>query len=192
MTYNKWKKLADEGYSSDVISFLLFLQQGESIDEEHPKSKALISLMERKELVVDGKISVKGLSLLNSMEEIGNIPTKAIKSDKFEEWWKAYPSTDAFSIDGTNFIGTQSKRIKKDVCKKTFNKLINEGITAEDIINATQYHFEQAKKLSVKKNENKLSFIANSERYLRERMFEPYIEMAKKVEEIEEYKSNIL
>jgi len=34
-----------------------------------------------------------------------------------------------------------------------FNKYINEGFTADDIINATEYHFQLAKDLSFKKGE---------------------------------------
>lgn len=181
MNYTKWKLLADEGYSSDVISFLSFLKNGEEIDMEHPKSKALIALMERKELIVEGKLSVKGEELLENSSQLGEISIKVKKSDKFEEWWKTYPATDAFSLNGKDFGGSQSKRVKKDICKKTFDKIINAGTPAEDIIKATAYHIEQAKKLSLKKGTSQLSYIANSERYLREEMFAPYIELSKEI-----------
>ena len=192
MTYEKWKQITEEGYSSDVVSFLLFLQSGEQLDENHPKTKALLSLMERKELIIESKITVKGEELLNNLDQFGEILIKEVKIDKFSEWWAIYPSTDGFVLDGRKFEGSQSKRIKKDVCKKTFNKLINSGLDADDIINATKYHIEQAKKLSLKKGSSQLSYIGNSERYLREAMFEPYIELSREQETIPEFKSNIL
>ena len=191
MTYEKWKQITEEGYSSDVISFLLFLKQGEQLDEGHYKTKALLSLMERKELIIEGTITVKGEELLNNIEQLGEI-SKIAKVNKFDEWWSVYPATDSFTMDGRKFEGTQSKRIKKDVCKKAFNKLINSGLEADDIINATKYHIEQAKKQSLKKGTSQLSYIGNSARYLAEEMFRPFIELSKEQEVTTEYKSNIL
>ncbi len=192
MLYSKWKELSDEGYSSDVISFLLFLKNGEELDSSHPKTKALLALMERKELVIDGKISVKGEELLENLGQLGEISNKELKIDKFDEWWKIYPSTDAFIWNGQEFGGAQTKRIKKDMCKKHFAKLINSGLEADDIIKATIFHIEKAKKLSVSRKENQLTYVPNSERYLREKIFEPYIEISKAWAEVEEFKSNVL
>lgn len=193
MTYAKWKQITEEGYSSDVVSFLLFLSSGEQLDETHPKTKALLTLMWRKELIFDGKITVKGKELLEcALSDNLFSPITIPKSNKFEDWWKIYPATDGFTLDGRKFDGSQSKRIKKDVCKKTFNKLINSGVDADDIINATKYHIEQAKRQSLKKGSSQLSYIPNSERYLRESLFEPFIEQSKELETIPEFKSNIL
>ena len=191
MNYNKWKSLADEGYSSDVISFLQFIKEEEEVDEEHPKTQAIISLLDRKQLIQDRILTTLGHELLDNSEISDSLPIKRV-SDRFEEWWKSYPASDAFNLDGRTFMGTQSKRIKKDLCKAKFNKLISSGIAAEDIIQATKYHVEQAKKLSLKKSQNQVSFIPNSERYIREEMFMPYIDLLKEKQEEIEFKSNIL
>jgi len=191
MNYNKWKNLSDEGYSSDAVSLLQFIKDEEELDESHMKTSSILSLLSRKQLVNEGKLTVLGQELLDSLDldELAPIKQKAIS--KFDEWWKIYPGTDAFVYEGQTFSGTQSKRTKKDLCKSHFKKAVNNGISEEDIINATKFHVEQAKKLSLKKG-NQLSFIANSERYLRESMYEPYIELSKNVIKEETFKSNVI
>ena len=188
MNYSKWKSLADEGYSSDIMSFLQFIKDEESMEEEHPKTQSLLSLLNRKQLITDKGLTLLGNSLLEDID-MEYIPLKK-QPDKFEEWWKIYPASDGFTKDGRSFMGSQSKRIKKDLCKVKFTKLINSGYEAEDIIKATEHHIDQAKKISLVKNSNQLSFIANSERYLREEMFEPYIGLSQ--EKQLEFKSNVL
>lgn len=112
---------------------------------------------------------------LSLSEHIEVIKREKIKDDKFEEWWDCYPATDAFEYKGKEFKGTQKKNIKKDECKVLFNKLIHSGLDADKIISATKYHIDSAKSLSLRKGTNQLSFVYNSERYLREKMFEPFI-----------------
>jgi len=191
MNYEKWKQIVDEGYSSDVISFLQFYIEGDVIDEEHPKTKALISLMERKSLLFEGNVTDVGKSLYESCQN--NTETPKIKIvDKFEDWWKIYPPSDAFSYEGRKFDGVQSKRKNKEKCKLLFKKAISEGLDPNLIIKATEYHIEQAKKLSLKRGTSQLTYISGSEIYLREKLYEPYIELCKdEIEEIE-FKSNIL
>lgn len=191
MNYNKWKQISDQGYSSDAISLLQFIKEEEELDEEHAKTQSILSLLERKQLIVDNKLTVLGQDLLNNLV-LEEILPKFKKSNKFEDWWRAYPATDSFNLDGRSFLGSQSKRIKKDLCKVQFNKLVNEGFLAEDIIEATKYHIDQAKKLSLKKGTSQLTFVPNSERYLRESLFEPYIDLLKnRIIEVE-FKSNVL
>lgn len=191
MQYSKWKQISDEGYSADAISLLLFLKEGEELDEEHPKTKAILNLLERKQLIGEGGLTLLGEEILANLGEEKVIP-KLKKTEFFEEWWKVYPATDSFVWEGRTFSGTQSKRVKKELCKQHFNKQVNEGILAQDIIEATKYHIEQAKKLSLKKGDSQLSYIANSERYIRERMYEPYIEMCKSNVKEPEFKSNVI
>jgi len=182
MNYKKWKAINDDGYSSDAISILQFIKEQEELDEEHLKTQSILSLLERKQLINENKLTLLGEELLNSLELEELVSIKKIKVDKFEDWWKIYPATDGFTMDGKTFMGTQSKRIKKDACKALFKKIVNEGYSEDDIINATKFHMEQAKKLSFKRGVSQISFIGNSFRYLNEKMFEPYIQSSKVVE----------
>jgi len=192
MNYKKWKAINDDGYSSDAISILQFIKEQEELDEEHLKTQSILSLLERKQLINENKLTLLGEELLNSLELEELVSVKAPKKiEFFDEWWGIYPASDSFTYNGQTFAGTQSKRVKKDLCKAHFKKAVNNGISEQDIIAATTYHIEQAKKLSIKKG-NQLSFIANSERYLRESMYEPYIEISKNQVKEETFKSNII
>lgn len=131
----------------------------------------------------------KGKMLYDSIAtEVVIQKKEKIKDDKFNEWWEVYPSTDDFEYNGKHFKGTQKKNIKKEECLVLFNKLIHGGLDPDKIISATKYHINSAKSLSLRKGTNQLSYIANSERYLREKMFEPFI--GKGESKIEEVKSN--
>lgn len=145
------------------------------LDDRHSLS-ALQTLQRKGYVDIKMQVSQTGLELYQSLDtEI--LVTKKIKKqdDKFEEWWNVYPATDDFEINGRHFKGSQKKNIKKDECLVLFNKLINSGFTPDDIINATKYNIDNAKNLSLRKGTNQLSFITNSERYLREKCFEPFI-----------------
>jgi hypothetical protein len=116
------------------------------------------------------------------MEEFYTEQTQNIRIvSHFDEWWAIFPSTDYFEINGRVFKGSRKMNIKKGECKLIFDRYVELGLfLADDIIKATDYHIMLSKEESLKKGQNKLSFITNSERYLRERYFEPYIALSKK------------
>lgn len=185
ITLEKYIKILDAGYSLDILYILKLIKEGVDISKEltHPKIQAIHQMLLRKALATeDGTVTISGEDLLSYLEEDGEKVTemvKKVKSEGFEKWWVTYPSTNMFVYKGKTFPGTQSKRIKKEDCKRLFNKIVNEGIPAEDIIGATEYHFQVAKDLSFKHGKNEISYIPNSERYIREKMFQPYIELYK-------------
>ncbi len=185
ITLEKYIKVLDAGYSLDILYLLKLIKDKVDISREilHPKLGAIHQMLLRKSLVTsDWGVTLDGTDLLSYLEEDGERPkeiVRRVKAEGFDQWWLVYPSTNMFIYKGKTFPGTQSKRIKKDDCKRIFQKLVNEGIPAEDIIGATEYHFQVAKDLSFKHGKNEISYIPNSERYIRERMFEPYISMYK-------------
>lgn len=129
------------------------------------------------------KMTQYGEELYNSLfiegEKIVAKRTKKEKNTLFDKWWEEiYPATNDFEIEGKHFPGSQKKNVKKEECERLFIVLCN-SFRGEDIILATKYHIDMAKRISSKKGENQLTYITNSERYLRERYFEPYIEKAK-------------
>lgn len=129
------------------------------------------------------KMTKYGKDLYESLfqETVAVKPKRIDKNEEFEKWWAIYPTTNDFEINGKHFQGTQKKNIRKDECKKLFTILCN-SFKAEDIIKATAYHINMAKELSYKKRDNQLTFIPNSERYLREKYFESYIGKVEKTE----------
>lgn len=173
----------------DLGSYLVLelMRNNNSYQGDNYSINAFMKTLLIKGYVSQNKITDKGLDLLHSVdviigEAIPKVPSLKKSKDKFDEWWSVYPATNNFEYKGMKFTGAQTKRIKKEDCKKLFNKLVVLGLDADDIINATKYHIERVKELSYKdfKKANGLTFVANSERYLREKLFEPYIEMAKK------------
>lgn len=193
ITLEKYMKILDAGYSLDVLYLLKLIKDGVDITAAllHPRIDAINQTLLRKQLITDENIvTVSGDDLLGYLE--GNEDDKGIvkrlKTNDFDRWWLIYPSTNMFTYKNKVFKGTQNKRVKKIECRALFNRYLNEGYTAEDIINGTEFHFQVAKDLSWKKGENQLSFIANSLRYLKEQMFSPYIDLYKentnKVEQV--------
>lgn len=185
ITLEKYIKILDAGYSLDILYILKLIKEKVDISQEilHPKLGAIHQMLLRKGLATDEwKVTMDGDTLLDYLEEDGEKLkeiVKKVKTEGFDKWWLTYCPTNHFVYKNKVFSGTQSKRIKKDDCKKLFQKIVNEGISAEDIIGATEYHFQVAKDLSFKHGKNEISFIGNSFRYLNERMFAPYIDMYK-------------
>lgn len=185
ITLEKYIKVLDAGYSLDILYILKLIKEGVDLSKEllHPKIEVIHQMLLRKSLVTnEDRVTLDGEELLDYLEEDGEKIKEIIKkvrSEGFEKWWTTYPSTNMFVYKGKTFAGTQNKKIKKEDCKRLFQKIVNEGILSEDIIGATEYHFQVAKDISFKERKNQLSYIANSERYLREKMFQPYIVLYK-------------
>lgn len=148
----------------------------------------IVQSLERKGWIEkDGKPTVFGKDIYNQLC-ISNNTNKEVdikkkvqenfssKLEGFEEWWNIYPTTNTFiAPNGNKFSGTQVKRVKKDACQDVWLTLVNKDFTAQDIIKSTEYHFNIVKSISGKTGKNELTFIPNSLRYLRERVFEPFI-----------------
>lgn len=175
-----FQSLISQKIPLDCIYLLEMINNGENIDSEEFLS--FLQRLQRKGYIdVHLKMTKYGEELYKSLfEEIVAVKVKKAveKNDDFEKWWSIYPATNDFEINGKHFQGSQKKNIRKDECKKLFTILCN-SFKAEDIIVATEYHINTAKEISYKKRENQLTYITNSERYLRERYFEAYIEKAK-------------
>lgn len=152
------------------------------VNERDVDNEPYLSYLQRlqRKGYIDGKqqLTEYGTALYKSLFEnvVAVKPKRAIvKDDLFEVWWsECYPSTNDFTIEGRHFQGTQRKNIKREDCKRLFAALCN-SFAPEDILEATKYHIQTAKEISLKKRQNQLDYIPNSERYLREKYFEPYI-----------------
>jgi len=192
MNIKNYEEIFEQGYDLNML-FVISLSREEIESFSSSKVKAWVQTCIRKGLLnEDLTITLSGRQLLDlsnrkfTNDEIQTAVKSVIDlSEDFEKWWEIFPSTDYFEWKGKTFEGGRALKINKTTgkpnnCKSNFYNIVNEGkYSPEDIIRATEFHVETIKDLSVKKNENKLSFLANSERYLRQRMFGPYVELSK-------------
>lgn len=200
MIARKFEEICEQGYDLNML-FIISLSREDIEGFSSSKIKAWIQTCIRKGLLnPDLTLTLSGRSLLEMSNEqlvIENAETekKLDLTIEFEKWWEIFPSTDYFEWKGKTFEGGRALKMNKTTgkpnnCKSNFYNIVNEGkYSPEDVIRATKFHVETIKDLSVKKNENKLSYLPNSERYLRQRMFGPYVELSKTTR-VKEEKSN--
>lgn len=190
-----FEELIKRGYSLDVIFLLKLIEQQSdisSLKEGSVKIAALHQTLIRKGLICDNeeKLTTLGqelLQFLETKEQTKLAKKKTASATEFEEWWKIYPGTDTFKHKGKSFTGSRSLRQNKEECKIKFNKILLEGeYTASDLIQALQFDVHQKKENSVKTGTNKITYMQNSLTYLNQRSFEPFIELIKEGETVEE------
>ena len=192
-------ELLNKGYSLDGLYLLELIQNEkdvESLSKENSKIDVLLSSLRRKELIKEGKLelTLKGQELLQFLDTKAK-PLKIKKTDdsEFTKWWNTFPGTDTFVHNNQQFKGARSLRVNKDACRVKFEKIILEGeYTANDLIHSLEYHVEQIKERSVKERQNKLTYLQNSLTYLNQRVFEPFIELARNEQQIEKKVSNYI
>jgi hypothetical protein len=180
-----FEQLLKNGYSLDIVFLLKLAEEGECLEslcKESPKLEALYQGIYRKGLItVEDKLTLTGkavLEFLSTTEETTTLVRKKKTNDEFDLWWKAYPGTDTFKINGRSFTGTRSLRNKKDECKAKLHKILDEGeYTVKELIEALEFEVNQKVNNSIKTGVNKMSFMQNSLTYLNQRTFEPFIEL---------------
>lgn len=184
LTAFHFNEILKRGYSLDHIFILQLIEKGvdlSSLPEKSAKYEVLTSTLNRKGLLTDDlKITIEGKELLDFLATKSSVKLVRQKSSNssFDDFWKAFPGTDTFTIDEVSFKGSRSLRVNKDNCKVKWDKIINEGeYTAETIIKAILLDVQQKKEMSLKKRENKLSFMQNSLTYLNQRSYEPFIDL---------------
>jgi hypothetical protein len=185
-----FSEILNKGYSLDLMFLLRMVKDGNSVEFDGVKVKALQQTLLRKGLVTDKQtVTPEGEALLEFLSS--PVKTKFVKPkpviDDFDEWWKTYPGTDNFTHKGKTFDGSRTLRVKKDDCKAKIKNIISEGeYTMKDMIDALKLEVLQKKESSVKTGTNKLSYMQNSLTYLNQRTFEPFIELVKEGKKIEE------
>lgn len=187
-------EILKQGYSLNNVYILQKIREGREIVNilDFPIGKAILQGMERKMLISsDNKILPIGEELLNlsisteinpetgRMDKVFRQQVKKERDDAFSLWWSTFPGTDTFQYKGKTFPGSRALRTKKEECRPLFEKILKEGFTAEDMLKSLEYEVIQKKEDSIKKGENKLRFMQNSLTYLRQRTWEPYIELVK-------------
>lgn len=194
--FSHFEQIIKNAYTLDMV-FLLKLAEQEvdikSLCEGSAKLEALHQGIIRKGLITEeGRLTLSGKNVLNFLNEEIAPETKlqkkvSIDEDEFEKWWKVYPGTDTFIHKDKKFTGTRSLRKDKETCKLKLFKILDEGEhTIDDIITALEYEVLQKKENSVKSGSNKMTFMQNSLTWLNQRSFEPFIELIKEGQAVEE------
>jgi hypothetical protein len=188
LTFYHFNEIIKKGYSLDALFLLQLVEQGADIKtlcSDSAKLDLIYQGIYRKGLItIDDKLTLTGKELLRFIESKETGGTKLIRKknidNEFEEWWKAYPATDTFIINGKSFAGTRSLRNKKDDCKIKLYKILDEGeYTIKELLEALKFEIHQKVDNSIKTNTNKMSYMQNSLTYLNQRSFEPFIELIK-------------
>ena len=193
ITVSHFETLIKQGYSLDLVFLLKLVEEGADISalcEDSAKIEALLQTLIRKGLVTEEqKLTLQGKEILSFMDTEGeaNIVKKKAEDSEFDEWWKAFPGTDTFIHKGVKFEGTRSLRKDRENCKIKFDKILLEGeYTGAELIAALEYDVLQKKENSFKQKTNKLMYMQNSLTYLNQRSYEPFIELVRDGQTVQE------
>lgn len=105
--------------------------------------------------------------------------TKIVSENSFETWWECYPGSANFTYRGMRFSSSRALRSDKQVCKMLYDSAVASKVATEDqIIAATKYMVEEAKKESFETGVNKLQFLPGSSVFLRQQRYLSFIEVA--------------
>ena len=177
-----FSELLKKGYSLDHIFYLRLVEDSIEI-EDSAKIGLIKQTLARKGLLTDdGKVTLEGkelLTFITTKTEVKLVKKKAT-NDPIDAFWKAFPGTDTFEHKNKKFPGSRALKADKESCKAKLASILNEGeYTLDQIIKAVEYDVLMKKEQSVKTGQNKLTYIQNSLTYLRQRSFEPFIELIK-------------
>lgn len=185
LTIEEFKQLQTYGIDLNHLFILECLAEGTDITKHvsSTKVKAWKQNLYRKNLITEkGEITTLGKNLFEALGSSaapkGDVIADTMKAIdyQFEQWWKAYPSTDMFSHGGRTFHGSRGLRQRKEECRKKFNDILLEGEhKAEDLIRALKREITLKMDQSVKDNENKLKYMQNTATYLTQRTYENFI-----------------
>jgi len=185
ITPQMFKELIKKGYNLDIIYLLKLIEDQYDIQplyEDSMKIAGLYHSLVRKGLITEDeeKLTTVGKDLLKFIDEVTDkkiIKRKPVTTD-FEEWWKNYPPTDSFEVNGKVFKGTRALRRGKEECRRKFKAILEEGdYTAVQLTKALQYEVERKIERSLKERKNCMSFMQGSIPYLNQRTFEGFIEL---------------
>jgi hypothetical protein len=80
----KIEKIMEKGYDLNVIALLYMCKHGESVNSPLEKIRAVVAMMERKGLILEGKITASGEELLKYAEGEGEIIREKEKTENLE------------------------------------------------------------------------------------------------------------
>lgn len=134
-------------------------------------------LIDTKGITEQGKKFYKEIAAIKDGEIQGTKKKiKEVVENKFLELWDIFPGSANFSYRGMEFRSSRVLKSNKQVCQMLYNSAVIQGIATEDqIISATKFMIEEAKKESFDTGVNKLQFLSSLEVYLRQGKYMGFI-----------------
>lgn len=113
MNIRKFEKILEKGVDLNICALLYILRGGEGISTENIKLLAYIQLMERKGLVLEGRITLQGEELLKSIDGEEVAPSIGSKLSSYEEIYDRVVER-ILQLTG-------KKQIRTEIFGKTYN-----------------------------------------------------------------------
>lgn len=126
------------------------------------------NLVSREVLTKDYRLTSKGISYAAYVLEMDGDEREA----NFEEFWNLFPASDELA---PFHQPTRKMKVRKQDCKKEYFKILQEGVAHAAILHGLNTQIEHAKRQS-SATENRLTFIKNSNNWLKDRDFEIWSE----------------
>lgn len=190
----------EEKIDLNSLYLLEAFEEGKDLSKylENPKMESWRQTLLRKGYINEnGKVLNPGLNLLEVIRK--SLSKKNEKLDKnvsneetpFDLWWKQYPGTNNFEVNGKRFKGTRTFRVEKDTCRLLYTRIVNSGeYTDNEMLEALKLEVETRKEESYKTGEDKLKYLQNSATYLRQYSFDPYVELVRSGVKTQQKQSN--
>lgn len=113
MNLEKLEKVMEKGFDLNIIALLHVAKNGENLKSELPKIQAIIQMMERKELILEGRITQKGEEVLKYAEGEGEIVKEQEKVNSLEDVYNR--------VQNRIFELTGKKQIRTEIFGKTYS-----------------------------------------------------------------------
>lgn len=159
-----------------------FLKKNEFLVEDPNNADNMIISVKGKDLVnelLNPTPEVTMTGVFTGRIQLSPTPLGKTDEEKFEEWWKIYPTSPAWKSDDGNtiFQGSRTlKNLRKTEAKKKYLKLLNQGLIHEELIGSLLYEIKLKKTDSIKKNTNQMEFFKGMESYLNQERYLLFID----------------
>lgn len=117
MNIKKMEQIFEKGVDLNICALLYMFRGGEQVDTEDVKIGAFIQLMEKKGLILEGRISLQGEELLKSIDGEEEVVSQRSRSSSLEEIY------DIVQQRILELTGTKQK--KTVIFGKTYNYFPN-------------------------------------------------------------------
>jgi len=113
MNLEQIERIMEKGYDLNVIALLYMCKQGEKIDSPLEKVRAITAMMERKGLILEGRITASGEELLRYSEGDGELVREKKKEQNLEQLYeRVVAKVEAL---------TGKKQVRTEIYGKTYS-----------------------------------------------------------------------